>query len=110
MCDNPSEAADLLTSKLSAILDQMAPIRTFQIRKKYVPWLSESTKELMKERDAAQATAASSRNQDDWMAYKPLCNTATEQSQDWTYSRLPLIDSFFITSRHQHLKQEAGVG
>ena len=92
MCDNPSEAADLLTSKLSAILDQMAPIRTFQIRKKYVPWLSESTKELMKERDAAQATAASSRDQDDWRAYKHLRNTATakvrEEKKLWEEQKL----------------------
>ena len=38
MCDCPSQAAELLTSSLSAILDQMAPIRTIQVRKKYVPW------------------------------------------------------------------------
>ena len=32
MCECPSIAAELLTNSLSAILDQMAPIRTIQVR------------------------------------------------------------------------------
>ena len=58
----------MLTNSLNTILDQMAPIRIIQIREKYVPWLSESTKKSMQERDTAQATAALSRDQDDWRA------------------------------------------
>ena len=92
MCVSPSEAASLLTNKLRAILDQMAPIRTIQIRKKYVPWLSEATKELMKERDAAQARAATSRDQDDWRAYKHLRNTSTArvrvEKKQWEEQKL----------------------
>ena len=40
MCEDPSKAADILTSKLTAILDQMAPIKTIQVRANYAPWLS----------------------------------------------------------------------
>ena len=57
-CEDPSQAAALLTSKLTDILDQMAPIKTFQVRTKYAPWMSQNTKELLKERNLAQETAA----------------------------------------------------
>ena len=54
MCDNPNEAAVLLEKKLTDILDSMAPIKTIQVRVKYAAWLSENTKKLIKEREAAQ--------------------------------------------------------
>ena len=37
----------------------MAPVKTFQVRAKYAAWISDSTKEKMKARDAAQQLAAS---------------------------------------------------
>ena len=92
MCDSPSEAAEILTSNLSRILDQMAPIKTIQVRKKYVPWLSPATKELIKERDAAQARASTSRSQDDWRAYKNLRNATTAkvraEKRAWEQNKL----------------------
>ena len=92
MCESPSQAAELLTSSLSTILDQMAPIRTIQVRKKYVPWLSPDTKELMKQRDAAQAKAAESKCQDDWRLYKNLRNTTTArvraEKKAWEQNKL----------------------
>ena len=77
MFDCPSQAAELLTSSLSVILDQMAPIRTIQVRKKYVPWLSSTTKELIKQRDEAQAKAGESKCLEDWRAYKNFRNITT---------------------------------
>ena len=62
MCEDADQAAQLLTNKLTDILDTMAPVRTIQVRSKYVPWLSDSTKEVLKERNNAQATAAQSQN------------------------------------------------
>ena len=79
MCDSPSKATEILTNSLNNILDEMAPIRKIQVRKKYVPWLSATTKELLKERDTAQAKAASSRDQNYWRAYKHLRNTTTSK-------------------------------
>ena len=79
MCENPSEAADLLTRKLTGILDTMAPIRTIQVRSKYAAWLSDHTKAMLKDRDAAQATAAETRDPDDWRQYKNLRNSATSR-------------------------------
>ena len=55
----------------------MAPIRTNQVREKYAPWLSDKTKQLLQERNSAQAAAALSRDPDDWRLYKNLRNSAT---------------------------------
>ena len=52
----------------------MAPIKTFQIRKKYAPWLSPDLKNEMKARDIAQQAAQESRSQEDWKKYKKLRN------------------------------------
>ena len=44
-------AVDIFTSRLTDILDKMAPVKKFQMRTKYAAWLSESTKSKIKERD-----------------------------------------------------------
>ena len=77
MCQDPNQAAEMLTNKLTTILDQMAPIKTFQVRVKYAPWMSASTKDLLKVRNTAQETAARTKHPEDWLAYKNLRNTAT---------------------------------
>ena len=43
-CDDASQAACILTSKLTSILDTMAPVIKIQIRTKYAPWLSAQSK------------------------------------------------------------------
>ena len=52
----------------------MAPIKTFQINKKYCPWLSENIKKLILKRNIAQKIASESQNQDDWKKFKELRN------------------------------------
>ena len=64
-CFNCESAANILTSKINEILDEMAPIRTFQVRTKHVHWMSQKTKDVIKERDQAQKKAASSKDADD---------------------------------------------
>ena len=54
MCQNPSQAVELLTKNLTNILDSMAPIRTIQVRAKYAAWLTEETKALLKKRDTRE--------------------------------------------------------
>ena len=58
-------AVELLTSKLTFILDTLAPMKTFQIRTKYAPWLSTCTVNLMKERDRQQKLAAETNCRED---------------------------------------------
>ena len=63
-------AVQLLSDKITFILDTMAPIRTIQVRKRFAPWLSQVTLDLMKERDQLQKLAAQTRNRDDWQKFK----------------------------------------
>ena len=52
----------------------MAPMRTVQIRKKYAPWLSSATLDLMKERDRIKKNAAETGDKDDWKKFKNIRN------------------------------------
>ena len=93
MCQNPNQAAEMLTKKLTTILDQMAPIKTFQVRVKYVPWMSESTKDLLKVRNTAQETAAKIKHTEDWLAYKYLRNTAKMRQEKKIWEEHKLNDT-----------------
>ena len=92
MCQDVNQASQMLTSKLGKILDSMAPIKTIQIRSKYAPWLSEATKKVLEERNAAQKLASTSRDPDDWRYYKHLRNTATAkmrlEKKNWETGKL----------------------
>ena len=70
----------------------MAPVRTIQRRSKNAAWLSDQTKAMLKLRDAAQATAARTKNQDDWREYKNLRNSATArmraEKKSWEKQKL----------------------
>ena len=92
LCDDVHQATDLLTTKLSTILDVMAPVKTFQVRTKYAPWLSDETKELIKKRKEAQIVASESKSQDDWREYKNIRNTTTarirKEKKTWEKMKL----------------------
>ena len=91
-CDDADEAVSIFTQKLTNILDEMAPIKKYQIHPKYAPWLSESTKELMKERDLSQKKAAKSGKNDDWKDFKKLRNNVNgilkKEKINWQSDRL----------------------
>ena len=91
-CTDVNEAAELLVSKMNRILDIMAPVRTIQCRSKYAPWLSEETKNLQNERNAAQETAAQSDSPEDWRMFRSLRNLVTSRSRadktDWEKEKL----------------------
>ena len=73
-CQDVDLAVDIFTRKLTEILDRMAPVKTFQVRTKYAAWVSDSTKEKIKVRDAAQLTAATTQLKENWDRYKRLRN------------------------------------
>ena len=70
-------AVQLLTSKITSILDQMAPVKTFQTTTKYCPWLSEATKTLITERNRAQRLLSENKTNDNFLNYKTLRNKVT---------------------------------
>ena len=73
--ENIESAVELFTNKLNSILNKMAPMKKFQVRTKYAPWMSSSTKEKVKIRDAAQKKASETGKTEDWMEYKTIRNT-----------------------------------
>ena len=73
-CNDVNLAVEMLTEDITKILDTMAPIKVFQVRTRYAPWISCSTKEWMKLRDEAQRQAGESNLEEDWIKYKRLRN------------------------------------
>ena len=72
-CECVNTAVGLLSSKLTSILDRLAPVKKIQIRSQYVPWLT--YEKLMQDRDDAQKHASNTQSGEDWQAYKHLQNT-----------------------------------
>ena len=87
-----NKAVEILTSEFSNLLDKHAPIKKFQTRKHYAPWLSRETKKLMKDRDMAQAWAVTTKIPEDWAIYKTLRNKVTKNLKvekiQWQKSQL----------------------
>ena len=72
-----SEAAQLFTNKITCILDQMAPVKTFQTSSKYCLWLTEETKNMITERNKAQQIVSESKTDENFKNYKNLRNKVT---------------------------------
>ena len=79
MCNNVEEAVSEMSHRITSILNVMAPIKSFQVRKNYAPWISESAKVKIRERDLAQKNASLSHSLDDWLKYKALRNATNKQ-------------------------------
>ena len=77
---------------MTLILDDMAPVKKYQVRSNYAPWLTSKTKDLMNDRDLAQKTAAETGNEEDWKKFKVLRNQIKgilkKEKRDWQASRL----------------------
>ena len=90
-------AVNILTTKLTQILDKLAPIKTIQIRTNYSPWLSERTKDLMTERNSAQQYASVTKLPEDWNKYKGLRNTVNNRLKNekdkWKRDKLDNCDN-----------------
>ena len=91
MCNDPELSCRLLTSKLTTILDSLAPISNIQVRTGYVPGLSKETKLLQKKRNEAQEKAAYSGDPEDWRIFRTLRNQTTakvrEDKKNWETKR-----------------------
>ena len=73
-----NEAVQLFNSKVNSILDEMAPIKTFQTSSKYCPWLSENSKLLIRERNKAQQILSENKTEINFEKYKMLRNKVTK--------------------------------
>ena len=70
--EDVEEATKEFTSVVCKILDKMAPVRTFQVRKRYAPWLAPSLKADMQRRDEIQKEAQESRSEEKWKEFKKI--------------------------------------
>ena len=59
---------------LTDILDDMALMRTIQVRTNYSPCISKETLSMMKERYELQKLASETRNRDDWCKFQQVRN------------------------------------
>ena len=96
-CENVNEAVRIFSEKLTKVLDQMAPVKTFQIRSNFSPWLSEATKELMQERNISQRIASETKKPEDWLKYKILRNKVNNRLKrekvNWQKNKLENCDN-----------------
>ena len=74
MTEDVEVAVQLVTHKLTEILDIMAPVKSIQTRSRYAPWLSEATKKKIKNRNEAQKKASETNLKSDWDEYRKQRN------------------------------------
>ena len=79
LCEDLEAATDIFTKKVTEILDEMAPIKCYQIRKNYAPWLEPDLKKSMVDRDEAQKVAQESNKNEDWKQFRKLRNSVNNK-------------------------------
>ena len=73
-----NKAVDIFTKKVSHVLDQVAPVKTFQTSSKYCPWLTQETKVLIKERNKVQENLSKNKNHENSKKFRKLRNEVTK--------------------------------
>ena len=76
-CEDVDTAVQLFTQKFTKVLDSHAPVKVFQSRCNYAPWISLSTKELIRQRNEAQSHTAITNHPADWETYRSFRNQVT---------------------------------
>ena len=71
---SPDEAAALFSGVFGSILNRHAPIKVYQVRNNYVPWLSKETAEEMKKRDKLKEEAIEEADLEKIIEYKKMRN------------------------------------
>ena len=94
LCSDPNSAVELLSNKITAILDIMAPMKTFQVRTNYNPWLSQETKRMIDERDRLHKLAVDTQNTEKWADFKVLRNKINNRlkSEERVWQKIKLND------------------
>lgn len=75
--DDVDSKVGFLSDSINALLDIHAPFQTFRITKTYAPWLTNSIKAMMKDRDEALSKFKKTKNLQHWKDYKQLRNLVT---------------------------------
>ena len=78
---NVSEACALFSGIFGSILNKHAPLKVFQVRNNYSPWLSKETKQMMKERDKLRDEAIGDNSAEKYRNYKVLRNKVSKRPE-----------------------------
>ena len=78
-CEDVEKATEVFTNNVTKVLDAMAPVRSFQVRKRYAPWLSPQLKSEIENRDRAQQTAQETNSREDWLRFRKLRNSVNNK-------------------------------
>ena len=77
LAENPNLMASTFQEIFESILDIHAPLKKRRVRSENAPWLNQSIRNLMKERDLAKRIAQKSPEK--WSVYKQLRNKVTKE-------------------------------
>ena len=69
----------IFEEKIREILDEIAPIKKFQIINNFKPWVRDETKTLMEQRDSLRDTAKTTKIPADWKLYSTVRNQCTSR-------------------------------
>ena len=72
--EDADKAAELFSEIFCSVLDNHAPIKIFQTRNNYAPWLSDATKEEIKKRNRLKAESTTTDDPEVLRNYKSLRN------------------------------------
>ena len=72
--NNIEEASALFSGIFGSLLNKHAPLKTFQVRNNYVPFLPEYTKQMIQAREALKKEAIDENCEEKYEAYKRLRN------------------------------------
>ena len=76
--DNIDILNSIFEDKVGGILEEMAPMKSFQARKSYSNWMDPETLQKMKDRDLLRDTAKETDLDVDWRAYRTARNQCTK--------------------------------
>ena len=76
--NNSDEASALFSGIFGSVLNKHAPLKVFQVRNNYVPWISEDTKKMQDARDDLKKEATEENCTEKYDAYKRLRNKITK--------------------------------
>ena len=71
---NIDEASAIFSGIFGSLLKRHAPLKVVQVRKNYIPWISDETRELQINRDSLKKEAIQENNVEKFLEYKKLRN------------------------------------
>ena len=77
--NNVEEASALFSGIFGSVLNKHAPLKVFQVRNNYVPWVSDNTKKMQAARDTLKKEASDENCNEKFEAYKRLRNRIIKQ-------------------------------